>query len=120
MLDKGNVIDLSASIQGGRSIPTSICVHCKKVRRIVAKGICSSCYNAPAIHAKYKRRSPGRKKHTGDMNRFAARGVGVKGKSLPPSTVALPGSEAKIVALEARALLCQQLWNDDDAFFDLG
>lgn len=76
------------------------CIHCIKRRAADGKrGLCWHCYNAPAVR---------------DLYPSSRNGNNHAPTIVPNSTVALPGSEAKIDALSERVRLQQGLWSCDD------
>jgi len=84
-----------------------LCRHCQQSPVHRPRGLCWSCYYAPGVRALYP-----------STSKFARRGVanGFIAAPLPQfPTSALPGSEAKMLILEQRAALRQELFHPDDA-----
>jgi hypothetical protein len=83
-----------------------LCRHCNKVKSNRPRGLCWSCYYRPGVRELYPSTSKFARRGISDFNGRAA---------LPVPTNALPGTPEKVVVLELRAKLRQQLWHPDDA-----
>lgn len=84
-----------------------ICRHCGVTRSNRPRGLCWSCYYKPGVRAKYP-----------STSKFARRGVGHEGETLPAPTSARPGSAEKVAILARRAQLGEALWHAADAPMD--
>ena len=82
-----------------------LCVHCGRRRRNRPRGLCWTCYRAPAVQAAY----PGNPPPVGSGNPV---------HRLPGSpTDARPGSEAKMAVMAARAARGECLFHPADVRF---
>jgi hypothetical protein len=83
------------------------CLHCGKYRRIVGKGLCTTCYLNPAIWASYP--VLGYRMATGQADTH-------RGLPLPEEpTDALPGTEEKMRVMGDRAANHRQIFHPLDA-----
>jgi hypothetical protein len=83
------------------------CVHCCFRKPSRPFGMCSACYNNPAVRSLY----------TGTVDR-TGRGYGllnVNAAPLPEPTEHPPGTPDKLRVLEERARNGQALWHPNDA-----
>lgn len=85
----------------------SVCRHChhKYVNR--PRGLCFHCFYAPGVRDLYP-----------TCSKYGRRGVPMRNEDkhpLPTPTACLPGTEAKVEVLEARALAGEQLFSPLDA-----
>ena len=89
---------------------TAACRHCGRVGRPRARRLCYGCYEAPRVRAMYP---PVFTTRTGAVFDMAAAVPDYNGASeLPdPDPGLVPGTEAKIAAMEARAAKGQSLFH---------
>ncbi len=83
------------------------CRHCHKNKaRADRRGFCWACSRKPAVRQQYP-----------ETSKYGRRGVGIRAKGRPACqpTTALPGTEAKVADLAARAAAGQHLFCDADA-----
>jgi hypothetical protein len=86
------------------------CRHCGRAPRSRPRGLCWNCFYAPGVRDLYPITS-----------KFARRGIlDINGKRPLPTcpTRAMPGSTEKILVLEERARMKQNLWHPEDAPFE--
>ena len=84
-----------------------LCRHCQKVRSNRPRGLCWSCYYSPGVRDMYPSTSKYARRGVSDFN-------GQTEVAAQP-TLALPGSEDKVVVLAERARLGLSLWHPKDA-----
>lgn len=84
----------------------AVCRHCgiKKANR--PRGLCWRCYHAPGVRRKY----PSGAKNAGKTSGWESR----RHAHAKQSTVARPGTEEKILILQARATRGEYLFHPDD------
>jgi hypothetical protein len=89
------------------------CVHCHRFRsRNAGRELCPECHAKPGVRAQYP--LVGKKKGKPQEN-----GHGMHSPSgQPEKTLALPGTEEKIAALEERARSGLELWHKQDRQYD--
>lgn len=80
-----------------------LCRHCSRSAVHRPRGLCVRCYYAPGVRALYP-----------STSRYAKRGVGQTGRTLPEPTTAMPGSPEKVAAMEQRAASRQMIFHPDD------
>ncbi len=96
------------------------CKHCKQSRRIVAVGLCHTHYTDVEIRKLYPKTKPGARKQVGDMSRFRPiGGDNAAGKPPREPTDAVPCSDDKVAALQARVARGEALWHPGGARRDL-
>ncbi len=86
------------------------CLHCKRLRHLRPRQLCSRCFGSVEVRALYPV----------SESSSARRGVagGNQSHPLPMPTSAMPGSEGKIRVLAERAAAGERLWHPDDAKLD--
>lgn len=82
----------------------SICRHCAKANVSRPRGLCWSCYYTPGVKEQYP-----------STSKYARRGVGVSGHTLPTPTDTLPGTAERLAVLQQRAARGERLWHPNDA-----
>jgi hypothetical protein len=93
-------------------VPTAgrkLCLHCGRHVAGRPRGLCWGCYQDPMVRDSYSTSG----------SKFARRGEGT-GRCREPDppgepTAAIPGTEGKLAALEARVAAGRGLWHPDDA-----
>jgi hypothetical protein len=97
-------------VRSGRRVLRGPCGHCGRTRHLPCRGVCSTCYKRPGVRGGFapSRFAPA---EVADFN-----GPG----SRPTPTDALPGTEAKILALHERAQAGQELFCRGDREKDRG
>lgn len=91
-----------------RSRRPDICVHCKQKKCSRPRGLCHGCYYTPGLTEKYPPVDPARAGRRGELGLVQP----LVGPAFP--TDALPGTEAKVCVLEARAAMHCELWHPRD------
>ena len=88
----------------------SRCRHCRFGAISRPRRLCWGCYYTPGVRDLYP-----------STSKFARRGVGdFNGRCSPAAlpTAALPGTPEKVLVLEERARMRQELWHPNDATID--
>jgi hypothetical protein len=80
------------------------CLHCKERPGTCARRLCLRCYRKPGVRQRYPKQPTG----------FASEGDFNGAAPLPEPTEALPGTEAKLAVLCARAERKEALRHPDD------
>jgi hypothetical protein len=82
----------------------AVCRHCQFAAVNRPRRLCWTCYYVPGVRERYV-----------STSKCARQGVGHRGRGLGESTAAMPGTEAKVAVLEARAATGLRLWHPADA-----
>lgn len=85
----------------------SECRHCHRVLTCQSRGLCYKCWNNPGVRDSYPYQS-----------KYAVKGLGtdITGiRRYPTPTQARPGTQEKVLVLQARVMAGEHLWHPEDA-----